>query len=96
MNPCVGVGIDESTDRSNEKHIVVVARYVDRVRAKLVTTFLKCKEVRDCSAVGIYNIMKEILAEKQIPMLKVGGLGTDGASVMTGHLNGVTTNDTGG
>ena len=34
--------------------------------------------------------MKEILNEKPIPMRKVGGLGTDGASVMTGHLNGVT------
>lgn len=89
-SPCIGVGIDESTDRSNEKHIVVVVRYIDLVSAKLMTTFLKCKEVNDCSAAGIYNVMTEILRDKNIPMTKVCGLGTDGASVMTGHLNGVT------
>ena len=28
-SPCIGVGIDESTERSNAKHIVAVARYID-------------------------------------------------------------------
>lgn len=90
LSPCIGVGIDESTDRSNEKHIVAVARYIDLESANVATTFVKCREVEDGRASGIYNSMKGILNEKRIPMRKVGGLGTDGASVMTGHLNGVT------
>lgn len=89
-SPCIGVGIDESTERSNAKHIVAVARYIDLENASVSTTFLKCKQVEDGHASGIYNNMKAILNEKRIPMRKVGGLGTDGASVMTGHLNGVT------
>jgi hypothetical protein len=88
-SPCLGVGIDESTDRSNEKHIAVVARYVDLEKAELVTTFLKCEKVKDCTAQGIYSATKEILSGKKIAMAKVCGLGTDGASVMTGHMNGV-------
>ena len=88
-SPCLGVGIDESTDRSNEKHIAVVARYVDLEQAELVTTFLKCEKVKECTAQGIYSVTKEILSGKKIAMTKVCGLGTDGASVMTGHMNGV-------
>ena len=90
-SPCIGVGIDESTDRSNEKHIVVVVRYIHVASANLVTTYLKCKEVQDAHALGIFNSMKDILTEKRITMCKVCSLGTVGASVMTGHLRGVTT-----
>ena len=88
-SPCIGVAIDESTNRSNEKHIVAVPRYIDLENGSVSTT-LKCKQVEDGHASGIYNNMKAILNEKCIHMRKVGGLGTDGASVMTGHLNGVT------
>ena len=89
-SPCIGIGIDQGTDRSNEKHIVAVARDIDLENGSVSTTSLKCKQVEDGHASGIYNNMKAILNEKRIPMRKVGGLGTDGASVMTGHLNGVT------
>lgn len=53
---------------------------------------MKCEEVTDCSAARIYNVTSGILRAKNIPisMTKVCGLGTDGASVMTGHLSGVT------
>ena len=54
-SPCLGVGIDESTDRFNEKHIAVVARYVE---------FLKCEKVKDCTAQGIYSATKQISGEK--------------------------------
>lgn len=89
-SPCIGIGIDEGTDRSNEKYIVAVAIYIDLENCKDSTTFLKCKQVEDGRASGIYNNMKAILNEKRTPMQKVGGLGTDGAPFMTGHLNGVT------
>ena len=54
-------------------------------------TYLKNKEVQDARASGIFNSMKDTLTEKRITMHKVCGLRTDRASVMTGHLRGVTT-----
>lgn len=74
---CIGDGVDESTDRSNEKHIMAVARYIDLENGSVSTTFLKCKQVEDGRASGIYNNMKAILNEKRIPMRKVGELGGD-------------------
>ena len=79
-----------TTNWSNEKHIVAAARYIDLENWSVSTTFLKCKQLEDGHGSGIYNNMKAILNEKRIPMRKVGGQGTDGASVVTGHLNGVT------
>jgi hypothetical protein len=43
-SPCVGVGIDESTDRSLEKHLVAVIRYITP-SSEIKTTFLKCVKV---------------------------------------------------
>ena len=54
-SPCIGIGIDESIDRSNEKHIMAVARYIDLENGSVSTTFLKCKQVEDGHASGIYN-----------------------------------------
>ena len=69
---------------------MAVARYIDLESGSVSTTFLSANRVEDGHASGIYNNMKAILNEKCIPMRKVGRLGTDGASVMTGHLNGLT------
>ena len=52
-SPCIGVGIDESTDRSNEKHIMAVARYIALEYGSVSTTFLKCKQVKDGHESGI-------------------------------------------
>ena len=38
-SPCVSIGVDESTDRSKEKHVVTVVRYVNG--SGLRTTVLK-------------------------------------------------------
>ena len=50
-----------------------------------------CKEVFDGSGASQYNLMVEILSDKNIPITKVHGLTTKGASVMMGHLNGIAT-----
>ncbi|CAH1245743.1 ZNF862 [Branchiostoma lanceolatum] len=89
-SPFVAVGIDESTDRSSEKHMVVVIRYVRVPTAELVTTFLKCAKVEDGKAATIYQKTLDILQEYNIPLRKVLGLGMDGAAVMSSDLNGVT------
>ncbi|XP_035673668.1 zinc finger protein 862-like [Branchiostoma floridae] len=89
-SPCVAIGIDESTDRSSEKHVVVVVRYVRVHTAELITTFLKCEKVNDGKAPTIYGTTRAVLDNYGIPVRKVLGLGMDGAAVMSSDMNGVT------
>lgn len=86
-SPFVGIGVDESTDRAREKHVGIVVRYV--ADGKVVTTFLACVEVADGCAQTIYTAVKSAMSTFDIPMPKVIGLGSDGASVMSSHINGV-------
>ena len=60
--PVIGASIDESTDRSNEKHIATVVRFIDISSAKLETVFLKCKVING-SAKAMYQVFKQILAD---------------------------------
>lgn len=46
--------------------------------------------VKDGTAQGVYQVFKQILADSDIEITKVLGMGTDGAAVMTGHFSGVT------
>lgn len=70
-SPYVAVGIDESTDRSSEKHIVLVIRYVRVRTAELVTSFLKCEKIEDGKADTIYRTTLAILQKYDIPVRKV-------------------------
>lgn len=87
-SPCVGVGVDESTDRSQEKHVAFVIRYITPA-ALLKTTLLACKKVEHADADSIFQIFLKTLEEFDIPINKVVGLGSDGANVMSGHHNGL-------
>ena len=88
QSPFVGIGLDESTDRSQEKHLVAIVRYIDTDR-NLQTTFLKCKTIRDGTANTVLEATIDILQSFGIRPLKVMGLGTDGASVMASDRNGL-------
>ncbi|KAJ8037614.1 hypothetical protein HOLleu_18474 [Holothuria leucospilota] len=86
-SPFIGIGLDESTDRSNEKHVVFIIRYVGVDQVK--TTFLKVACVDDGKALTLYQTMCKVLQEYKIPIKKITGLGIDGASVMLSDRNGV-------
>ena len=87
-SPFVGIGLDESTDRSSEKHLAVVLRYI-APSSDVTTCFLHCVKVRDGKAVTIHQAVHDTCRKHSIPMTKIVGLGTDGASVMASDLNGV-------
>ncbi|KAJ8018286.1 hypothetical protein HOLleu_43803 [Holothuria leucospilota] len=86
-SPFVGIGVDESTDRAREKHVGIVIRYIND--GEVVTTFLSCEKVADGCAQTIFATVKEAMCKFKIPMAKVIGLGSDGASVMASHINGL-------
>ena len=81
----IGIGIDESTDRASEKHL---ARYVSR-DAICKTVFMDCVSVPDGKALTVVNAVKSVITKFGVPISKVVGLGSDGASAMASELNGV-------
>ena len=68
-SPYIGVGLDESTDRASEKHVVFVVRYLAKETVK--TTYLQIQLVHDGKAATIYEALKTVLAEYKIPITKV-------------------------
>src|SRR6218665_1344055 len=84
----VGIGIDESTDRAQEKHAAIIARFVDQ-NGKVDTVFLTCQSIRDGTAASLLALIQETFKNFCVPITKVVGLGADGASVVASDLNGV-------
>ena len=70
-SPFIGLGIDESTDRSREKHIAAVVRYVDSKKMKIKTSFLKLSVITSGIAPAIVEAVKKILGDFSIPVNKV-------------------------
>ena len=56
---------------------------------KVATTFLNISELADGTANTIESTLQTFMTDKGIPVSRMVGLGTDGASVMVGRHNGV-------
>ena len=65
-SPFIGLGIDEPTDRSQEKHISTVVRYVDCNDIKIKTTFLKTSRITSGAAPAIVEAVQKIMADFNI------------------------------
>ena len=85
-----GLMIDESTDISVLKQLVLHGRYVSEA-GQPCSTFLRIVDLVDGTAERIEEAIKAYLAEKGLPFSKLMGFGSDGASVMTGRVSGVAT-----
>lgn len=82
--------IDESTDCSTTKHLVMVARLL--IKEEVYDVFAGLLEVNDCTAEGIYQLLVNFFAENNIDYKKnMVGFVSDGASVMMGSKNSVMT-----
>ena len=68
-SPYIGVGLDESTDRAKEKHVVFIIRYLHGDKVK--TTYLQIEKVNDGKAHTMYDAMRRVFAGHQIPLKKV-------------------------
>ncbi len=87
QSPFFTLQLDESTDVSMEKHLAIYITY--KYGNKPVTRFLQLRKIQDADAGAIVNAVVSVCASRGISMSKLVGLGTDGASVMIGHLTGV-------
>ena len=81
--------IDETTDIAVLNEMVIYCRYVSNNSVK--TAFLKIAELFNGTAECIEKTLLEYLHENNIPLAKMVGFGSDGASVMLGRHNGVST-----
>ena len=61
--------MDESTDRSSEKHVVFVVRYLDGDAVR--TSFMQIERVADGKAKMMYDCLTSVFASHNIPTKKV-------------------------
>lgn len=83
--------IDESTDIAVNKHLVVYFRVVDPSMVPK-TFFFKNVTIKDpkSDAKVLFETLKKSLEEDGLPTNKIIGFGSDGASVMVGRHNSVS------
>ncbi|CAC5360855.1 unnamed protein product [Mytilus coruscus] len=81
--------VDESTDKANKKRLLKYCQYFKdtEIQSEFLTNFKIASATADSST--IYSAMVLHLTEKGIDISRLIGIGTDGASVMTGKHNGV-------
>jgi len=78
---------DESTDLSVNKNLIVYIRYV--CNGKVQTKLLGNVKITDGTANMITTELLQVLKKRHLDVSRMVGFGSDGASVMTGRLNGV-------
>lgn len=86
-SPYVGLMLDESLDIAVQKKLVLFFKIL--VEGKATVEFAANLEVKDGKAETIYTAVVNYLDSINVPVKRLSGLGTDGASVMTGRHNGL-------
>ena len=81
--------IDETTDVSTLKQLVLLVRYYDCDVQKTIDKYLTLLEVNDCTAKGIFDSLVHYFQQQKIPFENLVGFASDNASVMMGKKGGV-------
>ncbi|XP_069110144.1 zinc finger protein 862-like [Argopecten irradians] len=82
--------IDETTDIAVLKQMTVMARFMTP-EMKVRTAFLGLVDLPDGKADTIMAALETFFRENELPLNKLIGMGSDGASVMVGRKTGVAT-----
>jgi hypothetical protein len=68
---------DETTDVSTEKQLGICVSYFDEKSVRSVTRFFDMVEVENCTATGLYKVIKGSFEEKKIPIKNIIGYSSD-------------------
>lgn len=82
--------MDETCDISVHKKLAIYVRYVEN--GEVSVAFVGNDQITNCTAAGMETTLLDFLSKKIISndnVTNVLGLGSDGAAVMTGRLNGL-------
>ena len=81
--------IDESTDIETTQTLIIYIRLVNK--GEIITRFLELVKLPGGTADHILGTLLDVMNTRNLPMEKLLGMATDGASVMMGVRCGVTT-----
>jgi hypothetical protein len=81
--------MDETTDLSTQKSLVVLIRYYDDKRQEIRDAFLGLIRLLRCNAESLFREVTNLLQTYNIPMENLIGLAADNAAVMMGNKSGV-------
>ena len=81
--------IDESTDIETTQTLIIYIRLVNK--GEIITRFLELVKLPGGTADHILGTLLDVMSTRNLPMEKLLGMATDGASVMMGVRCGVTT-----
>ncbi|KAJ8913072.1 hypothetical protein NQ315_006573 [Exocentrus adspersus] len=81
--------IDETTDVSTQKSLVLIARYFDNIQQRSRDVFIGLLRIKNCTAQGIFEAINVFLLEANIPIKNLLGFAADNAAVMMGQIAGV-------
>ncbi|XP_034085003.1 uncharacterized protein LOC117554649 isoform X2 [Gymnodraco acuticeps] len=84
----ISLEVDETTDVSISRQLDLHVRHLDK-EGCVFNHFLDLVTLEDGKADSVVAAIKSVLQKKELPVDRLYGLGTDGAAVMTGRLNGV-------
>ncbi|KAH7284550.1 hypothetical protein KP509_34G059300 [Ceratopteris richardii] len=89
-SPFYSLLIDESTDRTMEKHIIIYALYLTNGgKGPTKCSFVQLLPIENGDAESIYNAVSAFFVESGLTTEKLMAIATDGASVMIGSKTGV-------
>ena len=88
-SPAIGLTIDESTDISLTKELIVYARIL--CSGVVYVCFLKIIQISDGTADTIVKAILSYLEQAGITVSRITSFGSDGVAVMTGSVGGVAT-----
>ena len=81
--------LDESTDNSQEKNLVVFSKFVDPESFEIRTMFMGLLNLEGLDSISIFNSIIGFLETRRVNLNKIAAIASDGASVMRGKDNGV-------
>ncbi|MCO5566715.1 hypothetical protein L7F22_020394 [Adiantum nelumboides] len=89
-SPFYSIQIDESTDISTQQYMIVYVTYMqDGGNVSITTCFMDLLPAKSSDAEALHDSLLGFLTKLELPLQKMIGIATDGASVMTGASNGV-------
>ena len=77
--------IDEATDRTDDKTVLIMARYLCKTQEKVMTSFLAMPECPIADSVKLFKHIENTMEENGIPWGNILGQSSDSASVMVGR-----------
>jgi len=89
---CYGLLVDDMSDISNFEQMIAFIQYFDEgVKTKFLFASNVLEDSDSANSEALYKVIKRELTSRGIDLNKLVGIVTDGASVMVGKKEGLTT-----